>query len=100
MLHTVNKSPSERQALATCVRYARAGDSILLYEDGVYAARQNSSTAEVLGRVAKGCTLYVLGPDLEARGIAPDQVVAGAKIVDYGEFVDLAAGEGPVQAWL
>ncbi len=100
MLHTVNKSPLERQALATCLRYARSGDSILLFEDGVYAARENSSTAEILGKAAKDCTLYVLGPDLEARGIGPDQVVAGAKIVGYGEFVDLAAGEGPVQAWL
>ena len=100
MLHTVNKSPFERSSFATCLRYAREGDSVLLFEDGVYAARAGSPDAEELKTATKDRTFYALGPDLEARGITPDQLIAGVKIVDYGGFVDLAAGEGPVQAWL
>lgn len=100
MLHTVNKSPFERTALATCLRYAREGDAILLYEDGVYAARKaQSTTAEVAAAAAK-FKLFVLGPDLEARGVRPEQVIDGIRIVDYEGFVDLAAENGPVQAWL
>jgi tRNA 2-thiouridine synthesizing protein B len=100
MLHTVNKSPFERTALASCLRYARDGDAILLYEDGVYAARKSQATAADIKAAAARFKLFVLGPDLEARGIATDQVIDGIRIVDYGGFVDLAAENGPVQAWL
>ena len=100
MLHTVNKSPFERTSLASCLRYARKGDAILLYEDGVYAARRNAKTAAELAATAKDLNLFVLGPDLDARGVAADQVIEGIQIVDYGGFVDLAAENGPVQAWL
>ena len=38
MLHTVNKSPFEKDSLETCLRLAGQGSDILLIEDGVYAA--------------------------------------------------------------
>ena len=38
MLHTVNKSPFERNALESCLRLAASGASVLLIEDGVVAA--------------------------------------------------------------
>ena len=38
MLHTVNKSPFERNALESCLRLAASGSSVLLIEDGVIAA--------------------------------------------------------------
>ena len=37
MLHTVNKSPFDKSSLDTCLKFAKAGSSILLIEDGVYA---------------------------------------------------------------
>ena len=42
MLHTVNKSPFERNTLETCLSLAKKGSSILLFEDGVYAAVKGS----------------------------------------------------------
>ncbi len=44
--------------------------------------------------------LYVLGPDLKARGMAEDRVIEGVEIVDYAGFVDLAATHDKVNAWL
>ena len=38
MLHLVNKSPFDRNALDSCLRLANPGSSVLLIEDGVYAA--------------------------------------------------------------
>jgi len=99
MLHTVNKSPFERRSLASCLRYAREGDAVLFYEDGVYALRVGAETSIELA-AAKHLNLYALGPDLEARGIGAGQVLKEVKIVDYGGFVDLAAENGPVQSWL
>jgi len=44
--------------------------------------------------------VHVLEPDLKARGFNEDRVIAGINIVDYADFVDLAAASDTVQAWL
>jgi tRNA 2-thiouridine synthesizing protein B len=100
ILHTVNKSPFERNSLDSCLKFASAGGSVLLFEDGVYAAVKGSSVeAKVVG--ARGSLkLYVLGPDLNARGFTNDRVIPGINVVDYAGFVDLAAECDKVQAWL
>lgn len=96
MLHVVNKSPYERNSLATCVGYCRSGDTLLLIEDGVYAAVATGKAAEKLS----GLTVAALGPDLKARGIGDDKLIAGVQIVDYAGFVDLVANTDRVQSWL
>ena len=42
MLHTINKSPFEKDSLATCLRYAQKGASILFIEDAVYACTKGT----------------------------------------------------------
>ena len=49
MLHTVNKSPFEKNSLQTCLRLSKPGSSILLIEDGVYGALKGSEVATRLG---------------------------------------------------
>ena len=98
MLHIVNKSPAERNALDSCLRVANGG-AILLIEDAVYAAtRGNAAEAglrEALGRFK----VYALAPDLEARGMS-DRVMEGVTTLDYGGFVDLVAEHKNSQSWL
>ena len=96
MLHVVNKSPYERNSLATCVGYVKDGDVVLLIEDGVYAAVNGGSAASKL----QGLDVSVLGPDLAARGISEDKLVAGVKVVGYADFVDLVEAKDKVQSWL
>ena len=96
MLHLVNKSPYERDSLATCVGYYRAGDTVLLIEDGVYAAIKSGSAASKL----QGLDVAALGSDLKARGITEDKLVEGVKVVDYAGFVDLVEAKDKVQSWL
>jgi tRNA 2-thiouridine synthesizing protein B len=98
MLHIVNKSPFERQALENCLGVATKGSAILLIEDGVYAALKNTPSGEKLDASSKDLKIFVLGPDLAARGV--DQVIDGAEVVDYGGFVDLTVEYSPVQSWL
>ena len=100
MLHTINKSPFERNSLDTCLRLARPGSDLLFLEDGVYAVALGTAIQEKVKKAAKEHVLHALGPDLAARGITEDQVIDGVKIVDYGDFVDLAAKNDRVQAWL
>ena len=100
MLHTVNKSPFEKNSFDTCLRLAKPGSAILLIEDAVYAV---VSGTQFEGKVKDATTrhsVHVLGPDLKARGMLAEQVIDGVNVVDYDGFVDLAAEHSGVQAWL
>ena len=99
MLHTVNKSPFEHNALETCLRFARQGAAVLLIEDGVYAAAQNTAVSQQVQEAMKSVAIYALKPDVEARGMQ-DRVMDGVRLVDYGGFVDLVVEHNAVQSWL
>jgi tRNA 2-thiouridine synthesizing protein B len=98
-LHTVNKSPYERNSAASAFAHLRAGDAVLLIEDGVLGARRGGSFERRIGE-AQGVTVYALKPDLDARGLKPEQIADGVKVVAYDGFVDLAAAYDRVCAWL
>ena len=99
MLHIVNKSPFERSSLDSCLRMAQPGNSLLLIEDAVYAAVKGSKEADKVRTASTTVKVYVLAPDLEARGMK-DAAVEGVTLVDYGGFVDLVAEHSVVQSWL
>jgi len=56
--------------------------------------------AERLLAESKRLTLYVLQPDLEARGFADAKLVDGITKVDYQGFVDLTIKHERVHSWL
>jgi tRNA 2-thiouridine synthesizing protein B len=100
ILHTVNKSPFERNALESCLKFANSGDPVLLFEDGVYAVVKGTSAEGQIKAALDNLIVYVLGPDLKARGFSEERLIEGVKVVDYPGFVDLAAENDKVQAWL
>jgi tRNA 2-thiouridine synthesizing protein B len=100
ILHTVNKSAFERNALESCLQHAQPGSSVLMLEDGVYGAIRGSRIEGTVTQATKNLKLYVLGPDLAARGISQDKLIAGISVVDYGGFVDLTVESSAVQSWL
>jgi len=99
MLHTVNKSPFERDALESCLRHAAAGDTVLLIEDGVYGAMRGGAFTPRLQQALQSMRVCALQPDVEARGIR-DKLLAEVTLIDYGGFVDLAVEHYPIMAWL
>jgi len=99
MLHTVNKSPFERNALDSCLSHLQQGGAILLIEDGIYGALNGTAMTDKLKQAMKIAQVYALYPDIEARGMQ-DRVIDGIKLVDYGGFVDLVAEHASVQSWL
>ncbi len=100
MLHTVNKSPFEKNSLETCLRLSKSGSKILLIEDGVYGALKNGEMASAVNQCRKDREIYALGPDLRARGIEYDELIQGIAVVDYPGFVQLAAESSGVQSWM
>jgi tRNA 2-thiouridine synthesizing protein B len=99
MLHTVNKSPFERNSLESCLAHIEPGSALLLIEDGVYGAMEGTSVSTQLKETMKNTPVYALAPDVEARGVN-GRLIAGVKLVDYGGFVDLVAQHNKVQSWL
>ena len=100
ILHTVNRSPYERATLDSCLRFAQVDSSILLIEDAVFAAARGTVVADKVRAAAKRLRVYVLAPDLKARGLDRSGLIEGIVPVDYEGFVDLAVGHDCVQAWL
>jgi tRNA 2-thiouridine synthesizing protein B len=99
-LHTVNKSPFERNALCTCFGHITAGDAVLMIEDGVIGARKGATTAAMVQAALQKGKVYALASDLAARGIKPGDVIDGIQLVDYGGFVDLVTQHGRTVSWL
>lgn len=99
MLHTINKSPFQTNSLESCIAHAKEGSTVLLIEDGVYAAMKDTKVSAMLQEAMSRFTICALEPDLKLRGVA-DKVMDGVKLVDYAGFVDLACDNDKVQSWL
>ena len=100
ILQTVNKSPFEKNSLDTCLRIAVEGSSVLLTEDGVYAAMHCTSLNGKVSDASNRLRFYVLGPDLKARGLREEDVMDCIEVVDYDGFVDLVVGHDATHACL
>ncbi len=100
ILHTVNKSPFERVALDSCLGHALEGSGVLLIEDAIFAAMAGTNMEGKMKDAMQGRNFYVLGPDVQARGLSEDNVIDGIKVVDYEGFVDLVTEYDKVQSWL
>jgi tRNA 2-thiouridine synthesizing protein B len=99
MLHIVNKSHGQSRSLQSCLRLAQPGSALLLIEDAIYAATSGGAADSGIAEAAKQFKVYVLQPDVEARGMA-GKLVDGVATVDYAGFVDLVAEHPNSQSWL
>ena len=99
-LHTVNKSPLDRNTLESAVKHASKGNAVLMIEDGIYGAMQSTHKSGLVTDAMGDISFYVMGPDLKARGIDESKVIDGIKIIDYKGFVELVAEHDATQSWL
>jgi tRNA 2-thiouridine synthesizing protein B len=99
-LHTVNKSPFDRNSLDACVRLAVKGSAVLMIEDGVYGAIKGTAKSGMVEAAMGNVKFYVLGEDLAARGIAKEKLIGGIETVDYAGFVKLVCDFETTQSWL
>lgn len=109
-LHTVNKSAFSSDALASCLRVARSGDAVLLLEDGVYNAVSSPVGASLAGELQQlsaspagqahtTVRVYALQEDLQARGIAAEQLPAHVEPISYSDFVTLVCTHARTVSW-
>lgn len=99
MLHIVNKSHTQTNALRSCLRLALPGQALLLTEDAIYAATAAGAAASGIAEAVARLKVHALQPDVQARGMA-GKLVDGVTAVDYAGFVDLVAEHSTNQSWL
>ena len=99
MLHIVNKSHTQTTSLQSCLRLAKPGQALLLIEDAIYAATTTGAASAGLAAAMQTLKVYVLQPDVEARGMA-GKLADGVTAVGYAGFVDLVAEHPNNQTWL
>ena len=85
MLHVISTSPFQTQALLHCLRYIGQDDEILLIEDAVVAGIEKNTWYEVIK--GAGVKIYLLAPDLAARGLYD-------KCCDQFEPIDYKGSQG------
>ena len=104
LLHTVNKSAFDNSALGDCLAVVSADDAVLLIENGVYGALDNSpgglAHIESIKQLSvSGTRFFVLQADCEARGLAESDLLPAVTVVDGAGFVALAAEASAIQSW-
>ena len=99
-LHTVNKSPFSTQSLMSCLNHCKAGDAVLMIEDGVYGALASSGMADLVRVKTANVSIYVMTPDADARGLPADKLLGEVGGVDYAGFVNLVTEHDRTQSWL
>jgi len=97
MLYMVNKSPLMFGNLKSVLGIAPAGEPILLYEDGVYAAVKGAASEDLVRQALEQRPVYAVQADLEARGLTA--LIDGIQAVDYDGFVQLVE-QHHVVPWL
>lgn len=92
ILHQIQHSPFENQALKCCLRYATKDDTILLVGNAVNTLMHKPSKA-----LLEGFQVLVLEEDVKARGLT--QQANGFELIDYQAFVTLTFQHNKVISW-
>lgn len=95
MLHILSKSPFHTD-LAALLRCVKAGDDLLLLQDGVVAALKGSRYLDLL--LAAPISISALREDLEARGLAA-QISSKIDAVSYNDVVRLTVKHDRQITW-
>ncbi len=95
-LHLINASSRASPALTNCLYAAKAGDTVLLIENGVFCAV--AATFDAIARKPAALNWCALHEDVRSRGIE-SRLADSIAIVDARAFVDLVVSHQPVVSW-
>ncbi|GHA44525.1 sulfurtransferase complex subunit TusB [Photobacterium aphoticum] len=96
MLHILTRSPFQSSSLAQCAALAMENDAVLLTQDAVLAILGQNEAVETL--IERGVKIYLLTPDLLARGLTPASQ-SDLQCVDYKGFVGLTVTHETQMKW-
>jgi tRNA 2-thiouridine synthesizing protein B len=95
-LHLINAASRSSPALTNCLYAARAGDTVLLIENGVFCAV--AATFDAIARKPASLNWCALTDDVRSRGIE-SRLAESIALVDARAFVDLVVSHQPIVSW-
>lgn len=95
MLHLISQAPIE----AAVLQRINSADAVVFLENAVLRILQNSDISNILAQQLSGTHFYVLADDIAVRGIGPEQLVTGCKVIDYAGLVELTVTNAVIQSW-
>lgn len=75
------------------------GDAVVFMGEGVLRTLASSIWSNQFSTLQSKATLYVLQDDIEIRGIEPQRLVQGIRIIDYTGLVTLTVDNKTIQSW-
>ena len=96
MLHILTRSPFSSHSFAQCRSLLAEGDAILLIQDAVVAITDTNRWFTDFENA--GVKIYLLEPDLAARGFGVD-TNGEIHLVDYKGFVSLTVEHESQMKW-
>ena len=99
VLHLCRRAPAEAAAVDAWRQRMGSGDAVVLLENAVLGCRRGSLWGEAWQATAVTRRVFVMLPDLAARGILPSSVAAGIDPIDYAGLVALCCEYDLVQSW-
>ena len=99
MLHILRHSPHSESRFASCLRAINASQSLLLIEDAVYGLLPGTTTRNALEYLPSSVNLYAMEADLQARGLALDDLSSRIRVINYPMMVALCAEHAKVVSW-
>lgn len=99
MLHILRHSPHSESRFASCLRAINSGQSLLLIEDAVYGLLPGTTGRNSLEFLPAAVSLYALDTDLQARGMALDDLPSRVRIINYTMMVELCVEHAKAVSW-
>lgn len=99
MLHILRHSPHTESRFASCLRAISSGQSLLLIEDAVYGLLPRTTARNALEYLPGTVSLYALDTDLQARGLALDDLPSRVTIINYSMMVELCIEHEKALSW-
>ncbi|MFA5679620.1 MAG: sulfurtransferase complex subunit TusB [Pseudomonas sp.] len=99
MFHILRHSPHAESRFASCLRGINSGHSLLLIENAVYGLLPGTSTRNALEYLPATVNLYTLDVDLQARGLALDDLPSRVRIINYPMMVELCVEHSKTVSW-
>ncbi len=99
VLHILQASPTLCSSLESCQRLLGRHSGIIFIGDAVTTVQRGGQYEAKLKQMMNESSLYVLEPDLQARGLGTDRIIKGITAVDDTGFVRLTERYEVIQSW-
>ncbi|WP_415057060.1 sulfurtransferase complex subunit TusB [Halopseudomonas sp.] len=99
IIHILRHSPTSNTSMASCLRVLASKQSVLLIEDAVYALLPESIALSNISLLPDEVRMYVLDADMQARGLALDDLPKHIEPINYDRMVEICAQSSKVLSW-